>query len=199
MVQQLSGKKRKFSNMLRTDPSDEWSIPPFPKVIMASTKPTTVFRHLLGEHGLASGALTMDLLTTLAAEILHRNQTTATASVSHPTIHSAVAAGSLGLVRMLLQIDLAQVHARDLATDDTPLHVAARCGHDETVVALFQSGARLVQTNMAGETPEMAARCAGNTVLADRLRSWHMSEFSSGSTDIFRAAGTGALSSLRQL
>jgi hypothetical protein len=50
VVQQLSGKKRKFSNMLR-ESGDEWCIPPFPEVQDSSTKPTTVFRHLLGEHG----------------------------------------------------------------------------------------------------------------------------------------------------
>lgn len=87
------------------------------------------------------------MLTTLATEILQRKQDM---QIVRPAIHSAVASGSLGLVRLLLQIDLAQVHVRDGTTEDTAIHVAARSGHVDTVVALFQVHARYPRSSRSG-------------------------------------------------
>ena len=191
VVQQLSGKKRKFADMLR-EPSKEWSLPPVPERVPVKVPAEIAIPHVLGKD-VFKGQASMDLLLSLVNEVACRDKLTR----DEGAIHIACKTGNLGLVRMMLQVELSLIHKRT-ASGDTPLHVASGHGHLSIVECLFQAGARLHDLNFQSETPETIARQMGHVRIADKMHAWHQREQTVGCDDVFRAAAIGRIKCLRK-
>lgn len=86
------------------------------------------------------------------------------------SLHAAVGGGGITLVKPFLEqsaeLDLAQKD-RD---GDTPLHIAASKGDNDTIVALLEAGAPTKCLNMDRETPMRAAERAGHTDTVNLLQ-----------------------------
>ena len=193
VVQQLSGKKRKFTNMLRS-PSVEWSLPPHPEFTAVNTSPQNVIRHVLGPDSLR-GKRAMSLLLSLAADIAHQE---AINGQGNTAFHMACEAGNLGLVRIMLQHELSLIR---IANDQglRPLHLAAKNGHTSIVQALLLAGARLETLTFRGETSSDLARLHGFDTLSATLARHQASEQNVGCENIFRAAAIGRTGCLKRL
>ena len=193
VVQQLSGKKRKFTNMLRA-PSAEWSLPPHPEFTAVNTSPQNVIRHVLGPESLR-GKRAMTLLLSLAANISRQEALTGQGNTA---FHMACEAGNLGLVRTMLQHELRLIR---IANDQglRPLHLAAKNGHTSIVQALLLAGARLETLTYRGETAADLARLHGFDTLSTTLARHQASEMNVGCENIFRAAAIGRTGCLKRL
>lgn len=196
VVQQLSGKKRKFANMLRDEKDQlaaEWALPPRPELSQITMPPHGVVRHVLGGEVL-QGKTSVDLLLSLAEEIAGRE----VHSSEETALHVACRMGHIGIVRTLLQVELSLISMR-LPTGDSPLHIAAQKGHAAVCDVLFQAGARLQALNHRGQTAQTMARLNGHMALAEHLAGLEFIENSSGCETVFRAAAVGRTRCLKRL
>jgi ankyrin repeat protein len=192
VVQQLSGKKRKFTNMLRS-PSIEWALPPHPEFTSVVSHPRKVVRHVLGEEHLR-GQRAMDLLLSLTADIAQQESI----STGRTAFHLSCEAGNLGLVRMMLQHELSLIRIPD-PEGMRPLHLAAKNGHTSIVQALLLAGARLETLTFRGETAADLARRHGFDNLGTTLSRHQTAEQTIGCENIFRAASIGRTACLKRL
>jgi len=190
VVQQLSGKKRKFADMLR-EPSKEWCLPPIPKIIKPDLANGKSLQHMFGRD-IFNGGSSVNLLLQIVAQMVARDKN----SVDEGGIHEACKTGNLGVLRMILQVDTGLIHKK-FTTGDTPLHVAASHGHLPIVDALIAAGARLRALNLRKETAATIARQMGHVRIAQKLQALDTSELSAGCSDIFRAAAAGRVKDLQ--
>ena len=190
VVQQLSGKKRKFTNMLRPA-SHEWCLPKHPEFTAVNASPQHVLHHVLGAESL-QGQNAVDLFLALAGEITKR-ETFCTTSA----FHIAAASGNLGIVRLMLQHELSLIRKRN-PEGLTPLHLASMNGHTSIVQALLLAGARLETLTYQGETAADLAKLAGFDSLAHFLTAQAQKEQSAGCDNVFRAAAVGRTACLQR-
>ena len=193
VVQQLSGKKRKFASMLRAE-HPEWVLPPMPTISSIDSNPAIAVRHTLGRSSL-QGHSAVRLMRALAKEICEQSHAAAAAAAeagTKPTttpLHLAASDGDLGTLMVLLQSDVTLVHSRD-SLGHSPMHLAVRHNHLEAVRMLYNAGGLVTAANSRGHTPtDLARMLVAGPILSFLELQIDLEE--RGAVDIFRAAATG--------
>lgn len=154
IVQQLSGKKKRFIHMLRA-PMDEWCMPPRPEVRPVKMTGDRLLQHVVGRSILRAPSA-LNILQELSRGIATSLMSDDTEVPPTTCIHEASKAGNMGFVFLLLQYRPTLVHIID-QDGNTPLHVAAMTGNIAILTLLYEVGAKLNCFNNIGLTPKQLA------------------------------------------
>ncbi|EGD79524.1 hypothetical protein PTSG_10094 [Salpingoeca rosetta] len=187
VVQQLSGKKKRYNMMLRA-PGDDWSMPPRPLVRPVTLNGGRILHHVVGKEAL-SGPNALMLLQDIACSMAGAMLSDDTDPPATTCMHEACRTGNMGAVLMLLQYRSTLVHVTD-QHGNTPLHVAAMAGQIAVATLLYEAGARLHVTNKRGLTPRALADVQGSQAAISTLINFE--ERDKSGCSLFRAAAIGA-------
>eukprot|EP00042_Codosiga_hollandica_P047839 m.525044 g.525044 ORF g.525044 m.525044 type:complete len:1115 (+) comp57539_c0_seq1:615-3959(+) len=189
VVQQLSGTKRMFHQMLRDGSRQDWAYPPRPVFLNPDKSTETVIRYALGEQ-IVLGSNAMTFLRDFAREMARKIQ--GTQGHTENAIHLAIKDANISMLRFLVQDNLGLIHVKN-DQGNTPLHQAVKVNDLNIVRFLYEAGSELDCTNLAGFTPQQLAHTLGHTAISDFLRSAADRERKWELGTLHRASSAGSL------